>query len=422
MTMRSLHGPLRRTTRLLTAACLTVIATTAWASGDTSGLTWQDPRQPSAASRDIVDEFLPDLSRLEESLLADADDGRLDEHRLVAAALIAGGVDRSDVLESNLRRWDALAAESDRLCDTADPPRQRARVIFEFLHRRVLRGGYQIDCTDLRVPLADGRFNCVSATVLYCCLAERHGLVAHGLEAPGHVLCRLALPEGPLDVETTCPRWLGPRQDSPQRSETNERPEEGGVVMESADDTPRRLLSDVQLIAMIYYNRGADLLARKQFALAVAANAMALRLDPASTAARGNLLASLNNWSVDLSTSGRFAEALEPLEQGWRVDDRYAPFATNFVHVHFRWIEQLIGQGRFAEALDRLEAAQARRPDEPFFEQARLSVRRHWARRNGPETARSAVVPTTGPPRPSEHEPEATGRCITGADLTSLDL
>ena len=46
------------------------------------------------------------------------------------------------------------------------------------MHARLLRGGYQIDATDLAGVLEEGRFNCVSASVLYCYLAGRFGLDA----------------------------------------------------------------------------------------------------------------------------------------------------------------------------------------------------------------------------------------------------
>ena len=64
------------------------------------------------------------------------------------------------------------------------------------------------NCTELADALEQGRFNCVSATVLFNCLAERFGLHVCGLETPGHALSRLILPDGRLDVETTCPRWF----------------------------------------------------------------------------------------------------------------------------------------------------------------------------------------------------------------------
>ena len=68
----------------------------------------------------------------------------------------------------------------------------------------------------------------------------------------------------------------------------------------TSDRSKAREVSPIQMAAMIYYNRGVDLLAEKRFAEAAAANAKALRLDPANATARGNLLATINNWSIEL--------------------------------------------------------------------------------------------------------------------------
>ena len=52
------------------------------------------------------------------------------------------------------------------------------------MHRRVLRGGYQLDGTDLTVVLTQGQFNCVNASVLFNCLAAEFGLVARAWKFP----------------------------------------------------------------------------------------------------------------------------------------------------------------------------------------------------------------------------------------------
>ena len=76
------------------------------------------------------------------------------------------------------------------------------------MHRRVLRGGYDLAYTDLRRVLDEGRFNCISATVLFNYLAGQCGLECRGLEMPGHAMSRVLLADGPVDVETTCPQWF----------------------------------------------------------------------------------------------------------------------------------------------------------------------------------------------------------------------
>ena len=51
-------------------------------------------------------------------------------------------------------------------------PRQRAEAVFAFLHQSILRGGYDLQASDLRQAFDHGRFNCVTASLLFNCLAE----------------------------------------------------------------------------------------------------------------------------------------------------------------------------------------------------------------------------------------------------------
>ena len=158
--------------------------------------TWGSTYRPVSGYR----AFEGELSLLEQNLFVDAADGCWDEHSLLEAALIASGVDRSELLWHYEAQVVGLTAELSRSGQMAATQREQAQAIFEFMHRRILRGGYQLDCTDLRVSLDEGRFNCVSASVLFNCLAGRFGLIAHGLEAPGHAMSRLILDGQPFDV------------------------------------------------------------------------------------------------------------------------------------------------------------------------------------------------------------------------------
>jgi len=315
------------------------------------------------------------LSALEERLFADAADGRWDEHSLLTAALVAGGVDDPETLLRYETRLAELVAELRRSGTVTGPPRRQAQAILEFMHRRILVGGYQLDATDLSVALEQGRFNCVSTSVLFNYLAAQFGLGSCGLEVPGHAMNRLLLPDGTLDVETTCPGWFRLIEDPKSHADPADKTI-GSPAARHASPTHARQLSRVQLVAMIYYNRAVDLLADKQFARAAAANAKALRLDPASTTARGNLLATLNNWAIDLGSRRRYAEAAQLLRQGLTLDPNYKTFKTNFVHVHHQWIEQLRRDGRFRQAIELLDAAEKTLPGEPYFHQTRLALKR----------------------------------------------
>lgn len=319
-------------------------------------------------------EFEGSSNPLELRLFADAVDGRLDEHSLLGAALVASGVDDPNEVrgyEDRLAQWGEQLSQSGLVVGTA---RQQAQAVFEFMHERILVGGYSQECTDLRTAMDQGRFNCVSATVLFQCLAERFELHLCGLETRGHAMSRLFTEEGSLDIETTCSRWFR-LMDDPQRQAELVRRMLGNSPSHDGPQRRREVIGP-QLAAMIFYNRGVDLLGAQRFAASLSTNAKALRLDPNSDTARGNLLATLNNWAIALGTAGRYSEAAARLEQGMAVDPSYATFTSNYAYVHYQWVESLCREGRFDEAASIVDRALQQRPDLPYLHQAVLEIRR----------------------------------------------
>jgi tetratricopeptide (TPR) repeat protein len=324
---------------------------------------------------------------LEERLFADAADGRLDEFTPLGAALVAGGVDKADELRRYEQKAKSLAKELRRDLEGDSPifaetkigtvpPREQVEAIFSFMHRRVLCGGYDLAATDLRRTLDEGRFNCVSSTVLFNYFAGELGLKCRGLEMPSHAMSRVLLSDRTIDVETTCPRWFHLAGD-PRRQAAAASSVIGAAAL--TDRTKAREVSPTQLAAMIYYNRGVDLLAEKRFAEAAAANTKSLRLDPANATARGNLLATINNWSIQLGDAQHFAEAVDLLRRGLAIEPKFEAFGQNYVHVHHQWVEQLCREGRFDEALAILSRAIAEMPDLAYLRRTEAEVRHRWA-------------------------------------------
>lgn len=387
----SIHRALRDLTAAVTVAA--VLGATA-ATGSAGAA---NDRATEVDSVRAVAERGPDalldgrLNRLEEALFDDAADGRLDDHTLLSAALIACGVEDAEELrhwQSERAKWLALFRESNGAKPArgvapgsagASPSldKQLAASLFAFMHERVLDGGYHLSATDLRDTLAQGRFNCVSSSVLYQSLGQELGLKLVGLEVPGHALARLYPSEGePINVETTCPSWFR-LKDKPVDRQDRLRDRVGAVA--DTDRSTAREVSPLDQAAMIYYNRGVALLAENRFLEAAVANAKALHLDPRNEIAHGNLLATLNNWSIALGQAGRFADAATILEAGMSLDPDYETFALNYIHVHHQWVRQLASEGRFDEALARLRKATRTLPDQPYLRQTQAEIERQRA-------------------------------------------
>ncbi len=309
----------------------------------------------------------PPLSDLESRLFADIDDGRFGHLTLLEASLIAGGIDNEEELQRYTKRFNALVARLRASGKVRGSARQQAQSVFEFLHTEILRGGYNLQATDLRQAFDRGRFNCVSATVLFNCLAFEFKLPVVALQMPGHAMSRLELADESLAIETTCAGWFAKTPSPSAPLPKGERGDRGAK--------PRQI-SDVELVATIYYNRGVDLLAENRFAEATAANAKSLRLDATNATARGNFLATINNWAIHLGKSGNYADAAELLHEGLGIEPSYEAFKLNYVQVFREWSAELCATGHHEEALRKLTQAAETAPGEKFFRETAASILR----------------------------------------------
>ena len=153
-----------------------------------------NPPAPLAAldSRNPSSTLAADLraadSTLEAALIRDASDGQLDEYSLFAAAEIASGVSTPSQLAAAVAQFDTLSAELRHTVSNIEQAQQRAASVLAFLHRRVFPAGYDLQATELPRAFSAGRFNCVSATVLFNSLAREAGLDARAVRRPNHTL------------------------------------------------------------------------------------------------------------------------------------------------------------------------------------------------------------------------------------------
>jgi hypothetical protein len=190
------------------------------------------------------------LSDLEVRLFDDAIDSKWDEHTLLEAALIAGGVRDANQLAESADRFDRLAEKAAGSIEEELSAELLATKLFDFMHREILVSGYELECTDLAATLEHGQFNCVSSTVLFNCLAARFGLHPVGMELPGHAMSRLHLGGKHVDVETTCPAWFRLQHDPKRRAALIAKTI--GADLHGPGTRPGREVSPVELVAMIY--------------------------------------------------------------------------------------------------------------------------------------------------------------------------
>lgn len=290
---------------------------------------------------------------VEQQLLADATDGNFDNGSLLETALMASGRSPTD-RQRLLKRYDAwvenLASQHSPLPRNTD---EKLAAIFARSHRDILTGDYCATCSDVGITLETGDFNCLTATILFIGAARQHGLKVEALATEGHVFCQ-AGEDAPRRIETTCAKWF--ELDDPQtRPACDPHTHPRRIVNSLA-----RPLTDVQLIAKVYYNRGVAHFRASEFEQGLALTRISLRLDPDDNIAHGNILAGLNNWALDLCRRGDHVRALELIEEVRRLDANYPTLEENTAHIYRCWAKQ-----------DR--AAHAAQPSQPErFSESRL--------------------------------------------------
>ncbi len=261
-------------------------------------------------------------------VLADAADGSLSDQDLLTASLIAGGADDA-ALAVAVARYEAWLAELDAAKLPADT-RAAASAIFSHMHGKLLGGEYQATCSEVAIALDRGDFNCLSATILYVCAARSCGLDASALATDGHVLCQIASENGSFEVETTCPAWFRlTAADARAAKELRLAPDRNP----NAKPREVRRLSDVELLAKVYYNRGVAELRSNHYEAGLDLTRKSLQLDPRDAVARGNVLAGLNNWALALCREGDADRAAQLLAELRTLDPDYPTLADNEAHV-----------------------------------------------------------------------------------------
>jgi hypothetical protein len=225
---------------------------------------------------------------------------------LVEAALVAGGTYAHTQTTTLLERFDALVVELRSSFGQATTVQERVSTIHDFLHRRVLTGRYETNASDLAETLKHGRYNCVTASVLFVAFARSCNLSAIAVQLPEHVRCEVLMDGTAMAVETT--------------SRSAFTTSSGGMS---------RSLTDQQLIATIYYNRGVAAFDAGDLERSTELNQIALELDPRCLPARENLLAAINNRVVAMLRVGQLAAAARLLDWGDQFGPGYEPFRVN---------------------------------------------------------------------------------------------
>lgn len=234
----------------------------------------------------------------EAHLIDDLQDGNLSDHPLLAACLIAAGLDGAD-----FARYHAIwQHQREILIRQAQTPPE----LLEAMHRVLLRE-YVHDADSVQQLLDSGEYNCMSASFIFLTLCQEAGWEACAVTTRGHV--RVHVHQFPdQDVETTCAQWRTALVPTGIAE----------IDLERGRSDAWRALSTAQFLAKIYFNRATRALQTGRWSDAIELASIACQLDPDDHSAAENRLAAYNEWALAAWQANQRELALSLIEQALR--------------------------------------------------------------------------------------------------------
>jgi len=344
------------------------------------------------------------ISADEQSLFADAADGRLDQWSFAEAALIASGVVQASERKPYLAQIDRIEVDARKAVAKAKEPFAQGAVLLKSLHAGPLAKGYRANQTRVSTVLDAKQFNCVSSAALYNIIGRRLGLDLRAIEVPDHAFSVLYDGTDHADVETTTAAGFNPERNPSAKAEFQRLT--GFTYIPDSNRDRRREVGEVGLLAIILYNQGVELTRDKRYPEALLAYFRAMSLDPEFGSAVQNALAVLTNWSVELTRQQRHDEATRIAALGMRLAPRDAALVNNQKAAWSQWADALARDGKHDEALSVLRRADREVPQAGFGKmQAWVFLREGEDRIKAGDWAKAAAI--AGPALARELDPAA---------------
>lgn len=285
----------------------------------------------------------------EKDLLADAKQGKLSRVSLAEAALLASGVRDEVARKKYLDRIDALEKEARRATADVQAPYEKGARLLQWLHAGPMTD-YSKDQDHLPALLDEGKYNCVSSTVLYNVLGQRLGLELRGVLTWAHIFSVQYDGVASKDVETT-------RRNGHDLS----------------NKTPnRREVRDFGVLAAVFRNTASRMARQDRHPEAIRAALFAQTLDPSERPTR-DLENAFRNWCVSHVKRERFSDALAVVALGLEVLPGNAKVTGDRGYVYGSWARSHRGKGEWATGATLLiEAVSAHRGDRGIFQAAEV--------------------------------------------------
>jgi hypothetical protein len=276
----------------------------------------------------------------EKDLLADAADGKLSRVSPAEAALLASGVRDAPARKEYLDHIDRLEKDARRAVGAASTPFDTGARLLRWLHAGPMAGGYSTLQDHLPALLDEGKFNCVSATVVYAVLGRRLGLDVRGVVVPAHVLAVQYDGTVSKDVETTS----------------------AGGFDGNKKYYVRREVGDLGLVAAVYRNTLARHNREGQYPEMIRAAVFAQSLDPKDGTPAEDVHKAFHNWWVSRARKDQFREALDVVALGLEAQPDNDRLRNARVDVYGLWARAHRRKGEWAAGAGLLADARTAHP------------------------------------------------------------
>jgi tetratricopeptide (TPR) repeat protein len=297
---------------------------------------------------------------LETALLEDLRDGRLDRHSDLDAALIVSGARDYSELASLRRRFAEATSSSLKRAARLSTPRERAATLLAALHptrttETPLLRQYALDATTLLDVIETGRYNCVSATIVFLLLGRTSGLDASAVLLPSHARAVVRIDGGRVPVEATDALGFDPGE--AQLRQIQRRFRVDNDVGPSSSGEAETDVDFLALLGAIYTNVATY---RTRDGDAAAAVSLARRADafvaPSERVVLNQVrVGLLSEMAVDSSKRGRHAEAVSGFQEARRLvtekNDTAAYLTESLTAVALAWLHEIAPSAEDAQVL-----------------------------------------------------------------------
>ena len=250
---------------------------------------------------------------LEQTLFKDATNHQFKTLSIAQEGLIASGVKSWTEFNKLSLKLSSLEERAQQLFSGYSPS-EKAKKLLIWLHEHVLTT-YTEKQSLLQVALKNGLYNCVSVTVLYNGIGSSLQLPLKAVSTEKHVFSLLPSSAQNFDIETTTQYGFNPSLAAVQELEKKT----GFVRVGQEEVSARREIENVELIALIYFNRALTSIAEKDYEQGLLLFAKALLLDPSLKQARSSLNSLLSMYSAELLNQQKYKVALALIELGLQL-------------------------------------------------------------------------------------------------------